>query len=101
MSPADFRNATFESIRADLNERRRVVYEAWLAHGPGTTRTVAEQAGIDILSFRPRSTELFHMGLLTLNAAQFSRGQGVYRAAERCEWEAFRNDKLTGQLELL
>ena len=101
MTPADFRNATFESIRAGLHERRRVVYEAWLAHGPGTTRLVADRAGLDILSFRPRSTELFQMGLLTLAETQFVAGNGVYRAAERCEWEAFRNDKLTGQLELL
>lgn len=74
LTPADFRNATFDSIRAGLHERRRVVYEAWLAHGPGTTRLVADRAGLDILSFRPRSTELFQMGLLTLSTAQFSSG---------------------------
>jgi hypothetical protein len=101
MTPADFRNATFDSIRAGLNDRRRVVYEAWLAHGPGTTRLVADRAGLDILSFRPRSTELFKLGLLVLAEVQVVPGNGIYRAADIGEWEKFKSDKLTGQLELL
>ena len=85
MKPIDFRNETFDQIRERLNADRELVHGAWLAHGPGTTREVAAKAGIDILSFRPRSTELFQLGLLEL--ADKDGHQGVYRARTLTDWE--------------
>ena len=87
MKPIDFRNETFEQIRERLNADRELVHGAWLAHGPGTTREVAAKAGIDILTFRPRSTELYQIGLLEL--AEKEGHQGVYRARTIDDWMKF------------
>jgi hypothetical protein len=87
MKPVDFRNETFEQLRERLNEDRAAVHSAWLKHGPGTTRQVADLAGIDLLSFRPRTTELFQLGLLEL--AGKDGHQGVYKALSIEDWEKF------------
>ena len=87
MKPIDFRNETFDQIRERLNEDRQQVHNAWLAQGPGTTRDVAAKAQIDLLSFRPRSTELYQLGLLEL--VDKDGHQGVYRARTLEQWEAF------------
>lgn len=88
MKPLDFRNATFAHLRATVlqGDRARVL-EAWVQHGPGTTREVAAKAGIDILTFRPRTTELCQAGFLdTTNDAG---REGVYRVLTRPEHAAW------------
>ena len=101
MKPVDFRNETFDQLKERLNEDRKLVHDAWLAHGPGTTRAVADKAGIDILTFRPRSTELFQMALLEVTGKEIH--SGIYRARTIEEWEKvcaeFRT-ATTGQLAL-
>jgi hypothetical protein len=87
MKPIDFRNETFDQLRERLNDDRELVHRAWLAHGPGTTREVAERAGIDLLSFRPRTTELFQLGLLEV--AGKAGHEGIYAARSLPEWERF------------
>lgn len=87
MKPIDFRNETFDQIRARVTEDRELVHRAWLAHGPGTTREVSAKAGIDLLTLRPRSTELYQIGLLEL--ADKDGHQGVYRARTIGEWTAY------------
>lgn len=77
--PVDYRNATWDEIQHNLTAMRRKVYELWLSHGPGTTAEVAEKTGMSILTFRPRSTELYQMGLLELLPEKKS-GEGVYKA---------------------
>jgi hypothetical protein len=102
MKPIDFRNETFEQLRARLNEEREQVHQAWLAHGPGTTRRVAERAGIDLLNFRPRTTELYQLGLLELTDKEGH--QGIYRARTLAEWESFcaqQRASVSGQLALV
>ena len=66
MLPIDIRNATFKSLQSDLNRRNQAALQIWLTHGPGTTKSVAIRGGWDILSFRPRTTDLYQMGLVTL-----------------------------------
>ncbi len=121
MKPIDFSLQTFEDLKARLNENRLAVHRAWLAHGPGTTRDVAAKANIDLLSFRPRSTELYQMGLLTLvdsvdlvipdysgmdaTIVTIPAGshEGLYVARTIAEWENFVAAKrlpATGQLAL-
>jgi hypothetical protein len=101
MRPTDFRNATFERLRADLNRRCESVYAAWQAHGPGTTRNVAGAAGIDILSFRPRTTDLIALGLLVVAGAVPGGHEGIYRLATPAEWEAWRLGQIEHQLRLI
>jgi hypothetical protein len=85
MIPIDLRNLTFSDLQSRLDADRLAVHRAWLAHGPGTTREVAAAAGIDILSFRPRSTELYQLGALEL--VDKTIHTGVYRARKVDEWE--------------
>lgn len=100
MQPQDFRNATFDSLRSSLNESRADVLSAWGRIGPGTTREVSNRSGIDILTFRPRTTDLFQMGLLKLAPEQPHKGEGVYVVASREEWDAWKRVKCVGQMEM-
>ena len=103
MKPIDLRNENFASLKSRLEEKRQAAHYAWLAHGPGTTRDVAAKAALDLLSFRPRSTELFQLGALELIDRQGH--DGVYRARSLPEWEAWfatANQKaITGQQQLI
>jgi hypothetical protein len=85
MRPLDFRLATFADLQARLQGQRVVVLAAWEKYGPGTTAEVAELAGLSILSFRPRTTELFQLGFICLDEEQEAEGEGVYRAREYFE----------------
>jgi hypothetical protein len=96
MKAIDFRNETWESLQRHLNHRRLSAAQAWREHGPGTTREVARRAGWDILSFRPRSTELYQLGLLCLAEGAPASGpachrsaEGIYRLATTQEWRAW------------
>jgi hypothetical protein len=90
MTPADLRDATWESIQPMLTGMRLAVLGAWRLHGPGTTEAIAARAGINILTFRPRTTELVQLGLVLL--ADRDGHQGVYKAvsqdAARAAFEA-------------
>jgi predicted ArsR family transcriptional regulator len=85
MRPVDIRNATFDELRGALGELREAVLRALEAHGPCTTRRLAEASGIDLLTVRPRVTELVQMGAAELAGAE-RRREGVYRARTDLEW---------------
>lgn len=85
MKPIDLRNATWLSLQADLQDLLREVYQAWLEHGPGTTRAVASRSRRDILSLRPRTTDLYHLGLIELTGSEGR--EGIYRARSQSDWE--------------
>lgn len=91
MKPVDFRNATFADLRDRLAGQRALALAVWRTHGPGTTQQVADRAGMSVLSFRPRSTELGQLGYICLADTQPSKGEGVYRARtpeEHAAWFA-------------
>jgi len=102
-NPLDIRNATFESIVEAQPALRRRVLDAWRAHGPCTTRELAARIGLDILTVRPRTTELVQLGLVECTGSQ--RDGGIYRAREPRqvrEWLAQRRAQLeSSQLQLL
>lgn len=97
MKPTDFRNATFSGLLADLPRLRAEVWQAWLRHGPCTTRELAARMGMDLLTVRPRSTELFQQGLIAVLAngapteaeVESVGKEGVYRARTMEEWETW------------
>ena len=99
MKATDLRNATFHGLREYLPEARKQVYMAFVEHGPGTTREVAEKSGIDILTLRPRTTELCEIGLIELSAA--AGGEGIYRARPQSDWERWRQDQIDPQQQLI
>ena len=79
MKAVDFRNSTWGEIRDQLSGYRMAVHSAFVAHGPATTRDVAEKSRIPLLTLRPRVTELLTLGFLELVGDE--RGcEGVYRA---------------------
>lgn len=107
MSPTDFRDTNFTTLRSTLPAKRAAVLSAWAVYGPATTRQAAGEAGIDILTFRPRTTELEQMGLLICLGNQIENGiaNGIYRIATQQEWEQWRTRLLdshtSGQLQLV
>lgn len=78
MNSIDIRNANWEAIQEYLTANRAEVLAAWRLHGPGTTREIAAKAGIDILSFRPRTTELVHIHMVAMVDRRGT--QGIYEA---------------------
>ena len=94
MKAIDLRNATFDGLRAGLDESRAAVMVAWREFGPGTTRAVALMAGIDLLTVRPRTTELGQCGLVLLIGRRGN--EGVYAAASSDGWDLWRSMNLTG-----
>ena len=82
MKPIDLRNATWNEVREQLAGRMLVVYEAWQKHGPGTTREIAERSGLDILTVRPRTTELYQMNFIMLLGSIGK--EGIYLAVPEC-----------------
>lgn len=105
MKPIDFRNANFERLREELDGVRAAVYRAWITDGPGTTRERAASSGIDLLTFRPRTTDLCHLGLVTLADEQPDGTEGIYRARRPDEWETWRaaqaEAQISGQMALI
>lgn len=85
MKATDFRDLAWADVQRKLKGQRQRTYWAWLKFGPGTTREVAIKAEMSILTFRPRTTELYEMGLLELAGGRGK--EGVYQAVEIAEWQ--------------
>jgi predicted transcriptional regulator len=89
MSPLDYRTATWQDVRGRLVHLRASVYDALMEHGPCTTRELADACGIDLLTVRPRVTELLQLGLVECIGGKGNNGQ--YRALTLAQAEdAFR-----------
>src|SRR6266540_560666 len=116
MKPIDFRNDTFDSLQTRLAGLREQVWLDWTAYEMrrgnvgATTREVAATSKIDILTFRPRSTELYQLGVLMLAPIPQSEirtphsTEGRYRLRTTEEWQAWfyaaRNTALMNQKQL-
>jgi predicted transcriptional regulator len=103
MKPVDIRNENFASIYHRLEGDRLDCYLDLKRHGPATTRKLAERMHLDVLSVRPRVSELFKMGAVSLFGRE--AGDGVYAARWDAEWMTwFRDEHLRatcGEQELL
>jgi hypothetical protein len=100
MKPVDLRAATFVSVRQGLSQSFKDVYTAWVTFGPGTTREVSQKSGVDLLTLRPRTTDLYHLGLVELWGAE--RGsEGVYKSVPEEQWESWQKNQISGQLQML
>jgi hypothetical protein len=84
MKPIDYRNNTWKDIQSHLHGLRASIYEAYLEHGPCTTRQLSDITGLDILTVRPRTTELLQLGFLVLVEGD-SKREGSYRALHHTE----------------
>ena len=103
MKTTDIRDENFTHLCATLDDRRATVLRYLAVYGPCTTRHLAQLSTLDILSVRPRVTELVQMGLVELR--ERVRGEGVYAVRSQREWEQWQAQKLeettTGQLQLV
>ena len=89
MKAADFRQAAWAEVQSHLGEDLLRVHSAWLRHGPGTTEAVAQAAGISLLTFRPRSTDLGKLGLIALVPGQgVTAHGGIYEFRTPAQAEA-------------
>lgn len=84
MMPIDFRNETFDSLRGRLDADRQIVLQRLKDDGACTTRQLSEKMGMDVLSVRPRVTELCQMGAVEL--VDRHGHEGVYRARMEGDW---------------
>jgi hypothetical protein len=107
VTPTDFRDKNFAALRESLPAMRLQVWGAWCSVRQGTTRDVARLSGIDILGFRPRTTELVEAGLVCLvdSCPGGIRGmrEGIYRARTEEEWQQWMAAQfpVAGQLQML
>lgn len=82
-SGAQIRDQNFEQLRERLAGLRGVVYSALRQHGPCTTRQLAARSGLDILTVRPRVTELLSLDFA--ECVDRADNEGVYRALSHDE----------------
>jgi hypothetical protein len=85
MIPSQIRDLNWHDLQSRLSGLRASVYEALRMHGPCTTRQLAAKAGLDILTVRPRVTELCQLGFasevsLSPHSSGLSPAEGLYRA---------------------
>lgn len=86
MTAADIRNLNWEQLRGHLDGLRARVYAALQVHGPCTTRELAAKIPLDLLSVRPRVTELIELGFA--ECVRREEREGVYRAFTYAEARA-------------
>ena len=86
MTPSAIRDLNWQQLQERVSGLRATVHEALRMHGPCTTRQLAARAGLDILTVRPRVTELCQLGFASevspssLDARPSSPAEGIYRA---------------------
>jgi predicted transcriptional regulator len=81
MKPIDICTANFSDMQARLAGDRSTVLAALRQHGPCTTRELATAMHMDILSVRPRVTELCDIGFAEMVAyVKNQKREGVYAA---------------------
>jgi len=109
MKPIDYRHETWERLQTRLHGQRLAALHAWRTHGPGTTRQVAQRSGLDLLTLRPRTTELYQLGLVALVAPATTTAtathptpptphEGTYRALDPAEAHALFTTRRTTAL---
>lgn len=92
MKPIDYRNHTWDHVKAHLSGLRMQTYTAFVHYGPGTTREISERARISILTLRPRTTELLQLGFIEVLGGTDDGREAVYIAVpesiaeSRFEW---------------
>jgi DNA-binding MarR family transcriptional regulator len=92
MLAINYRNAVWSELQACIQGKRLEVLSAWRQHGPCTTRELAERSGIDLLTLRPRTTELLQIGYIR-EVADVPGKEGVYESLPESEAFAIFNSR--------
>lgn len=80
MKTIDYRNESWAAVQFRVVGLRLDVWRALLRHGPCTTRELAERSGLDLLTVRPRVTELCQLDFAQIDNPEAPGHEGVYRA---------------------
>lgn len=94
----EIRRMNFESVFAQVHRLRFAAWGAIMLHGPGTTREIAERSGMDILTLRPRITELLALGFVELIGR--SGREGIYKGRNYEEARQWHEAQSEQQLEM-
>ena len=101
MKTTDVRNLTWQEIRGTLGGMRELIHAWLLTHGPATTKTIAGELNLNLLSVRPRVSELCAWGFAEC-VGTVDRWDGLYRAVTVYEAQARHEESLReSQLNLL
>lgn len=94
MRPTDLRNLTWAEALTHVSDDMRRVHRAYRDCGSGTTRRLAELSGISLLTLRPRTTDLYQLGLVECIGKVGTEGIYEYRSEEQAEAaQAWREDR--------
>lgn len=78
MKNTDPRDMTWAEIRDSLAGTRELIHAWLLAHGPATTMTIADALRMNLLSVRPRVSELCAWGFAECTGR--AKHEGFYQA---------------------
>jgi DNA-binding IclR family transcriptional regulator len=76
MKPATIRDLNWQQLHERVRGLRLAVLEALRMAGPCTTRELAARSGLDLLTVRPRVTELEQLGFVECIGGG---SEGIYR----------------------
>ena len=96
MNTLDIKLDNWNAIADQLTDRRLAVWRALIHRGESTSRNLAYYMDADVLTIRPRLTELLQLGFVVLTGKQGH--EGTYRA---CSQEEARRAFVTRQQEAL
>lgn len=83
MLGTDIRDLNWQQIQERVSGLREAVHSSLLGFGPCTTRQLATKMGVDLLTVRPRVTELVELNFAECTGRD--SGEGVYRALSYAE----------------
>jgi len=84
MKAVDYRNESFDQVKSRIDSTRSFIWQRMQeAASALTTREIAELTGVDLLTVRPRVTELLQLGFVEV--AGGAGHEGRYRALSNFE----------------
>ena len=98
LNTTEIRRMNFEAIFAQVNSLRFAAWGAVMRYGPGTTREIADRSGLDLLTLRPRITELLALGFVEL-VGRAGR-EGIYKGRNYAEARQWHESQQEQQLDL-
>ena len=78
ITTTDIKRDNWQAIAEQLTDRRLAVWRALIHRGESTSRKLANTMDEDVLTIRPRLTELLQLGFVVLTGKQGH--EGTYRA---------------------
>lgn len=96
MQPIDHRNGTFQDLQSRITGHRAAVLDGLKKYGASTTRGLADAMGWDVLSVRPRLTELYQLGFVRLIDSEGR--EGLYEALTGAEARQLHAQRLAEAL---